>query len=135
MRLVSGVGSEEVEFEPAIPLEGKVEIYMQVTTSRYLACASFSFKANDFSFSFQLLSRSSSLGGSLLDPNVESVSHARPVSFTHGSKFYVPQDILDVIKSSLYNNLKRSLSRYLEMSRPEWLMHKNPTSGEFWSVR
>lgn len=31
MRLVSGVGSEEVEFEPIIPLEGKVEIYMQVT--------------------------------------------------------------------------------------------------------
>lgn len=31
VRLVSGVGSEEVEFEPAIPLEGKVEIYMQVT--------------------------------------------------------------------------------------------------------
>lgn len=30
VRLVSGVGSEEVEFEPAIPLEGKVEIYMQV---------------------------------------------------------------------------------------------------------
>ncbi|CAM9765035.1 unnamed protein product, partial [Hapterophycus canaliculatus] len=29
VRLVSGVGSEEVEFEPAIPLEGKVEIYMQ----------------------------------------------------------------------------------------------------------
>lgn len=27
---MSGVGSEEVEFEPAIPLEGKVEIYMQV---------------------------------------------------------------------------------------------------------
>lgn len=31
VRLVSGVGSEEVEFEPIIPLEGKVEIYMQVT--------------------------------------------------------------------------------------------------------
>lgn len=30
VRLVSGVGSEEVEFEPAVPLEGKVEIYMQV---------------------------------------------------------------------------------------------------------
>lgn len=28
--MVSGVGSEEVEFEPVIPLEGKVEIYMQV---------------------------------------------------------------------------------------------------------
>lgn len=27
---MSGVGSEEVDFEPAIPLEGKVEIYMQV---------------------------------------------------------------------------------------------------------
>ncbi|CBJ30911.1 Dynein heavy chain family dynein heavy chain [Ectocarpus siliculosus] len=67
VRLVSGVGSEEVEFEPAIPLEGKVEIYMQ--------------------------------------------------------------DVLDVTKASLYNNLKRSLSRYSEMSRPEWLMHKNPTSG------
>eukprot|EP00904_Undaria_pinnatifida_P003126 jgi/Undpi1/12814/HiC_scaffold_7.g02481.m1 len=67
VRLVSGVGSEEVDFEPAIPLEGKVEIYMQ--------------------------------------------------------------DILDVTKASLYNNLKRSLSRYLEMTRPEWLMHKNPTSG------
>lgn len=37
--------------------------------------------------------------------------------------------ILDVIKASLYNNLKRSLSRYLEKRRPEWLMHKNPTSG------
>lgn len=30
VRLVSGVGSEEMDFEPAIPLEGKVEIYMQV---------------------------------------------------------------------------------------------------------
>ncbi len=30
VRLVSGVGSEEVEFEPAVALEGKVEIYMQV---------------------------------------------------------------------------------------------------------
>lgn len=28
---MSGVGSEEVEFEPAIPMEGKVEIYMQVS--------------------------------------------------------------------------------------------------------
>lgn len=35
MRLVSGVGSEEVEFEPAIPLEGKVEIYMQVHLRRH----------------------------------------------------------------------------------------------------
>lgn len=41
-----------------------------------------------------------------------------------------PQDILNVTKASLYNNLKRSLSRYMEISRPEWLMHKNPTSGE-----
>lgn len=40
------------------------------------------------------------------------------------------QDVLDVTKASLYNNLKRSLSRYVEMSRPEWLMHKNPTSGK-----
>lgn len=40
------------------------------------------------------------------------------------------QDILDITKGSLYNNLKRSLSRYMEMSRPEWLMHKNPKSGE-----
>lgn len=47
------------------------------------------------------------------------------------------QDILNVTKASLYNNLKRSLSRYLEMSRPEWLMHKNPTSGDhygYWFV-
>lgn len=30
VRLVSGVGSEEVDFEPEVPLEGKVEVYMQV---------------------------------------------------------------------------------------------------------
>lgn len=37
VRLVSGVGSEEVEFEPAIPMEGKVEIYMQVSNFYYPA--------------------------------------------------------------------------------------------------
>lgn len=48
---------------------------------------------------------------------------------------FEPQDILDVVKASLYNNLKRSLLRYMEMSRPEWLMHKNPTSGEHCLLR
>lgn len=36
VRMVSGVGSEEVEFEPVIPLEGKVEIYMQVGETSYI---------------------------------------------------------------------------------------------------
>jgi dynein heavy chain, axonemal len=61
---VSGVGSENVDFEPRVPLNGKVEIYQQV--------------------------------------------------------------ILDAMKRTLFNNLKRSVVRYQEMNRNEWLMHKKP---------
>ncbi|CAM9266952.1 unnamed protein product [Chrysoparadoxa australica] len=67
-KLISGVGSEEMEFQPPIPLNGKVEIYMQ--------------------------------------------------------------DVLDGMKKSLFCNLEKSLVRYHEMSRPEWLMHKNPATGQ-----
>lgn len=42
----------------------------------------------------------------------------------------IVQVILDVTKGSLFNNLKRSLTRYSEIARPEWLMHKNPTTGQ-----
>lgn len=61
---VSGVGVENVVFEPRVPLNGKVEIYQQ--------------------------------------------------------------DILDAMKKTLFNNLLRSLVRYKEMSRSDWLMHKKP---------
>ena len=61
---VSGVGTENVAFEPRVPLNGKVEIYQQV--------------------------------------------------------------ILDAMKQTLFNNLKRSVVRYSAMSRSDWLMHKKP---------
>ncbi len=68
VRLISGVGVEEMEFEPPVPLEGKVEKYMK--------------------------------------------------------------DILEGMKKSLFENVKRSLVRYTSMSRPEWIMHKNPVTGK-----
>ena len=61
---VSGVGVENVAFEPRVPLNGKVEIYQQV--------------------------------------------------------------VLDAMKQTLFNNLTRSVVRYQQMSRNEWLMHKKP---------
>jgi dynein heavy chain len=61
---VSGVGTENVMFEPRVPLSGKVEIYQQV--------------------------------------------------------------VLDAMKQTLFNNLARSLVRYKQMSRTDWLMHKKP---------
>ena len=59
---ISGVGSEEVLFEPRVALEGKVEFYQQ--------------------------------------------------------------DILDGMKKSLFALMTRSMDRYHQMTRPEWLMHK-----------
>lgn len=61
---ISGVGSETVEFEPRIALNGKVEIYQQT--------------------------------------------------------------LLDGMKTTLFKNLVRSVVRYSEMSRSDWLMHKKP---------
>lgn len=40
------------------------------------------------------------------------------------------QTILDGMKLSLFKNLKRSLVRYKQMSRGDWLMHKLP-EGSF----
>jgi len=40
------------------------------------------------------------------------------------------QTVLDAMKLSLFNNLKRSLVRYQKMSRSDWLMHKMP-DGSF----
>ena len=59
---VAGVGKEYVPFEPAVPLEGKVEIYMQT--------------------------------------------------------------VLDAMKITLYENLKRSVVRYAQMERKQWVMFK-----------
>jgi len=61
---VSGVGSENVEFEPKVPLDGKVEIYHQT--------------------------------------------------------------LLDAMKQTLFNNLVRSVDRYIALDRSSWLMHKKP---------
>jgi len=60
----SGVGSENVSFEPRVPLEGKVEIYQQT--------------------------------------------------------------VLTAMKKTIFNNLTRSLVRYKELTRDDWLMHKKP---------
>jgi len=60
----SGVGKENVSFEPRVALDGKVEIYQQT--------------------------------------------------------------VLDAMKITLFNNLKRSLVRYASMDRSSWLMHKKP---------
>jgi dynein heavy chain len=59
---VAGVGKEYVPFEPAVPLDGKVEIYMQT--------------------------------------------------------------VLDAIKITLYENLKRSLVRYAQIERKHWVMFR-----------
>ena len=61
---VSGVGVENVDFEPKVPLNGKVEIYQQT--------------------------------------------------------------LLDAMKQTLFNNLKRSIVRYRDSPRGKWLMHKKP---------
>jgi dynein heavy chain len=67
-RLIADVGKETMYFEPPVPLEGKVEIYMQT--------------------------------------------------------------LLDAIKVSLFENLKRSLARYQAMLRHEWLMFNNEETGD-----
>jgi dynein heavy chain len=64
---VSGVGAELCKFEPAVPLEGKVEIYMQT--------------------------------------------------------------ILDAQKKSIFQTVKRSLVRYHEMPRHEWVLAKDPVTS------
>lgn len=64
---VSGVGSEVCAFEPPVPLEGKVEIYMQT--------------------------------------------------------------VLDAQKLSLFKTVKRSLVRFGEMERSEWVLSKDVDSG------
>ena len=65
---VAGVGVEVCEFEPPVPLEGKVEIYMQT--------------------------------------------------------------VLDAQKLSIFQTVKRSLVRYNELSRPEWLLAKNESTAK-----
>lgn len=63
---IAGVGSEVCTFEPPVPLEGKVEIYMQT--------------------------------------------------------------VLDAQKLSIFRTVKRSLVRYHEMPRPEWILSKDDES-------
>ena len=60
--LVAGVGKETTILEPPVPLEGKVEQYMET--------------------------------------------------------------LIDVIKLTMYQNLKRSLAKYASMDRVEWVMHR-----------
>ena len=115
VRLVSGVGSEEVDFEPAVPLEGKVEIYMQVLVTIH--------------WSLVLVLARLLVMQPLRHQLWPFLKPTQPL--ISRNLIYLPsQDVLDVTKVSLFNNLKRSLGRYMEMSRPKWLMHKNPTSGE-----
>jgi dynein heavy chain len=64
VEFVAGVGSENVDFEPRVPLDGKVEIYHQT--------------------------------------------------------------ILDAMKLSLFKILTRSIVRYAQIDRGDWLMHKIP---------
>jgi len=64
---VAGVGVEVCEFEPPVPLEGKVEIYMQT--------------------------------------------------------------VLDAQKLSIFQTVKRSLVRYADLPRPEWLLAKNEVTA------
>ena len=66
-KFVAGVGSEVCTFEPPLPLEGKVEVYMQT--------------------------------------------------------------ILDAQKLSLFETLKRSLVRYQQVPRKEWVLAKEGGSG------
>lgn len=76
---MSGVGSEEVDFEPSIPLEGKVEIYMQVT----IAVSPFFSLSLDF-VRFSLL---------------RDINNARGISF---SGFPLLQQQLHITSTSLY---------------------------------
>lgn len=67
VKWVSDVGVEEVAFEPPVPLEGKVEVYMQ--------------------------------------------------------------KVLDGMKATLFRGLQRSLRRYQQLPRVDWLMHRDPATG------
>ena len=67
-KFVAGVGSEICAFEPPVPLNGKVEIYMQT--------------------------------------------------------------LLDAQKLSIFETVKRSLLRYQQMPRKQWVLAKDDTSGE-----
>jgi dynein heavy chain len=58
---IAGVGSEDVQFEPAVPLDGKVEVYLQT--------------------------------------------------------------VLDGFKKTMFNHTVRSIDRYHQMERMEWVMH------------
>ena len=66
IEFIAGVGSEICSFEPPVPLEGKVEIYMQT--------------------------------------------------------------ILDAQKKSIFQTVKRSILRYCELPREEWVLSKNPVN-------
>jgi dynein heavy chain len=67
VKFISDVGVEEVVFEPPVPLEGKVEVYMQT--------------------------------------------------------------VLDGMKTTLFRCLERSLRRYQQLPRIDWLMHRDPATG------
>ncbi len=67
-KFVSDVGVEEVALEPPVPLEGKVEVYMQ--------------------------------------------------------------NVLNGMKLTLFKSLTRSLHRYQELPRVDWLMHKDPQTEQ-----
>lgn len=67
VKWISDVGVEEVAFEPPVPLEGKVEVYMQT--------------------------------------------------------------VLDRMKATLFRCLQRSLRRYEQLPRVDWLMHRDPATG------
>lgn len=67
IEFVAGVGSEICSFEPAVPLDGKVEIYMQT--------------------------------------------------------------LLDAQKTSIFQTVKRSLVRYQQQARKEWVLAKDKVSG------
>lgn len=56
---------------------------------------------------------------------VETVEFEPKVALVGKVEIYM-QTVLDAMKTTLFNNLKRSLVRYQSMSRPDWLMHKKP---------
>lgn len=67
-RWIAGVGAESCDFEPPVPLEGKVEIYMQT--------------------------------------------------------------VLDAQKSSIFKTVLRSLDRYQQLDRPDWVLAKDPKTAK-----
>ena len=63
------------------------------------------------------------------DVGVEEVEFVEPVPLQGKVEVYL-QTILESMKTTLFHKFIKSLRRYQEMPRIDWLMHKNPRTGK-----